>query len=113
MSNNFEFAQDYPIHRPLITTQGDVYGDVFDLIEDKKADIAYKCRLEQVERGNFLENLAEVQFQEGASNFAHNPAYQSPSGCSWRYRGAIVALAARLPCRASPMPRVFQVMSNK
>ena len=74
-NNNFEFAQDYPIHRPIITSQGDAFGDVLVSIEDKEADIAYKCRLEQVERGKFFESLAETQFQEGARNSLHNPAY--------------------------------------
>ena len=36
----FEFADEYPIHRPLITSRGDVVSDVFDSINDEEEDIA-------------------------------------------------------------------------
>ncbi len=84
MSNNFDFVEDYPIHRPLITSQGDIFGDVLVSIEDEEEDIAYKCRLKQVERGNFFENLAEVQFKEGARNHPQNPDYANR--CNFRFQ---------------------------
>ena len=36
----FEFAHEYPIHRPFITSQGDIFGDVLDSIDDEEEDIA-------------------------------------------------------------------------
>ena len=80
----FEFADEYPIHRPLITSQGDIFGDVLDSIDDEEEDIAYQCRLKDIERGNFFESLATDQFNEGARNYVQNPAYANR--CNQRFQ---------------------------
>ena len=80
----FEFADEYPIHRPLITSQRDVVGDVFDSINDEEEDIAYQCRLKDINRGSFFESLAVQQFEEGARNYVQNPAYANR--CNQRFQ---------------------------
>ena len=80
----FEFADEYPIHRPFITSEGDVIGDVFDSINNEEEDIAYQCRLKDINCGSFFESLAVKQFEEEARHYVQDRAYANR--CNKRFQ---------------------------